>query len=494
MTSETAAGWVADGSGRRSFGNSIGGKILPAADGQTIENVDPATGDVLGRFAESSAEDVERAVAAAEDALPAWSALAPMARAAIVDKAADLIVERLDGIARDLTREEGKTLGEARGEALNAVAKLRFAVSEASHMNGETLASAEPALHLYTVREPLGVVAVISPWNFPFSTPASKVGIGLVTGNTMVMKPASLTPLSSVHFMGAFADAGVPPGVLNLVMGSGRSVGSPLVTHPRVCGVSFTGSTEVGIGIARESASHLAKTQLELGGKNPLVVMDDADLELAARAAVDGAFMSCGQKCTATSRIIVHQDIKRELLDKILERTRAITVGNGLDPASYMGPLVGASQLESVANWIDIGRSEGARLLLGGERLTDGDYGKGFFMRPAVFDDVEPEMRIAREEIFGPVLSVLTVSSFEEALEVANASDYGLSSAIFTRSLRHAQEFARRIQAGVVKINGQTPGNAPNAPFGGRKSSGTNISLRPIDFFTELKSVYQRIG
>lgn len=474
------------------FHNFIGGQTLPADEGRTTANTNPATGETIGYFPNSTVRDVELAVSAADEAQQKWARTAPVVRAAIVAKAAAILQDRLETVARDLTREEGKTIGEARSETQNAIAKMNYAVGEAQRMAGETLPSADESVHLYTLREPLGVIAVISPWNFPLSTPAGKVGIALVTGNTVVMKPASLTPLSAIHLMQAFADVGVPPGVLNLVIGGGGTIGNALVSDPRVRGISFTGSTSVGIGIAQKAAANLSKTQFELGGKNPLVVMDDADIDMAARAAVDGAFLSCGQKCTATSRIIVHQDVKRALITRMLEYANAVTIGNGLDPRSYMGPLVDERQLRSVASYIERGRQEGAQLLTGGEILSDATYANGFFITPAIFDDVEPSMCVAREEIFGPVLSVLTVPSFEQALEYANASDYGLSSAIFTRSLRYAQEFARCIQAGVVKVNGQTPGNAVNAPFGGRKRSGAGISLKQIDFFTELKSVYQR--
>jgi aldehyde dehydrogenase (NAD+) len=347
-------------------------------------------------------------------------------------------------------------------------------------------------VHLYTIREPLGVIAVITPWNFPSSTPAAKLGPALVTGSTVVIKPATLTPLSAVRLVEAFAEAGVPRGVVNLVMGSGGKVGTPLMRDKRVRGVSFTGSTLVGQDIAREAAPNFIKTQLELGGKNALVVMEDADLGKAAQAIVDGAFLSCGQKCTATSRVVVHKDIKATLMREVSERTRALRIGNGLKPENQLGPMVDARQLETVLSYIEIGRKDGAKLLFGGEKLTGGDYDKGFFMTPAIFDEVTPAMRIAREEIFGPVLSVLTVGSIDEAIDVANGTDYGLSSAIWTRSLKYAHEFALRMQAGVVKINGTTPGNANNVPFGGRKLSGLGISQKPIDFFTELKSVYQK--
>jgi aldehyde dehydrogenase (NAD+) len=476
------------------FHNFIAGEWRPPAEGRTSANVNPANGEVLGDFASSSATDIGLAVTAADEARAAWVAMSPIARSEYVAKAAGLLRERVETVARDLTREEGKTIGEARSEALNAVAKLNFAASEAIRLSGETLVSADTSVHLYTLREPLGVVASISPWNFPLSTPAGKVGIALVTGNTVVMKPASLTPLSAVHFVQAFADAGIPRGVVNLVTGGGGTVGDALVTDTRVRGITFTGSTAVGIGIAKRAAATLSKTQFELGGKNPLVVMEDANLDLAARAAVDGAFLSCGQKCTATSRVVVHKDIKKVLIEKILERTAAIKVGDGLDPNSYMGPLVDRRQVETISSYVALGRNEGARLLIGGEPLTGGDYERGFFMSPAVFDEVDATSRIAREEIFGPVLCIMSVSDFDQAIETANASEYGLSSAIFTRSLRYAHEFARRIEAGVVKINGQTPGNAVNAPFGGRKMSGANISLKQIDFFTELKSVYQRFS
>ncbi|MCB1461244.1 MAG: aldehyde dehydrogenase family protein [Nitratireductor sp.] len=476
------------------FHNFIGGRQVEPTNGAYSRNINPANGEVIGEFADSGTDDTNSAISHAHEAQKAWAGMSTVARAAFVAKAAQILRERIDTIARDLTREEGKTIGEARGETLNGIAKLEFACSEALRITGETLPNADMGIQLYTLREPLGVVASISPWNFPFSTPAGKIGIALVAGNTVVMKPASLTPLSSVHFVQAFADAGLPAGVLNLVMGGGRTVGDALVTDNRVNGVTFTGSTAVGIGIAQKAAAHLCKTQLELGGKNPMVVMDDADIELAAKAAVDAAFLSCGQKCTATSRIIVHKDAKKALLSKMLERTASIRVGDGLDEQTYMGPVVDENQLNSILSYIEIGRKEGARLLVGGERLGDGDLANGFFISPAIFDDVESSMRIASEEIFGPVLSILTVGSFEEALETANTSEYGLSSSIFTRSLRHANAFARNVQAGVVKINGPTPGNAVNAPFGGRKQSGVNISLKQIDFFSELKSVYQKFN
>lgn len=473
------------------FNNFIDGEWVPARDGRTSVNINPANRQTIGLFASSGKDDVARAVDAADKAGKKWLRTSPAARASVVNAAATIMEDRLEVIAHDLTCEEGKTIGEARAEVRNAIAKLKFAAAEGLRLAGETLPTAEFD-HLYTLREPLGVVAAISPWNFPLSTPAGKVGIALVTGNTVVMKPASLTPLSAVHFVRAFDEAGVPAGVLNLIMGGGGTVGDALVSDARVRGITFTGSTGIGVAIAQKSAANLAKTQFELGGKNPMVVMEDADTDLAARCAVDGAFLSCGQKCTATSRIIVHQDVKRVLLDKILERTAAITIGDGLDPNSYMGPLVDQGQLESVRSYVRIGRGEGARLLCGGQHLTTDAYKAGFFMSPAVFDDVQPSMRIAQEEIFGPVLCILTASSFEQALEYANDSEYGLSSAIFTRSLRYADEFARSIQAGVVKVNGLTSGNAVNAPFGGRKRSGLGISLKQIDFFTELKTVYRR--
>lgn len=474
--------------------NYVDGRWVPARDGAVRAKTNPANGEFIGQFAHSGPADVEAAVAAAERARAAWARTSPAARAEFVRRAATLLMDRIEGVASDLTREEGKTLAEARVECRNAVAKLNYAAAEGLRLNGEILATAEEGLHLFTLREPLGVVAAISPWNFPLSTPASKVGIALVCGNTVVMKPATATPLSSVHFMQTFADAGLPAGVLNLVTGSGGTVGGALVGDARVRGVSFTGSTAIGIDIGRRAAGNLAKVQLELGGKNPLVVMEDADLDAAARAAVDGAFLSCGQKCTATSRVIVHRDVKAGLTKRILEKTAAIRVGDGLDPTSYMGPVVDEGQAESVCSYIDIGRREGAHLLIGGERLRTGALARGYFVSPAVFDEVGPGMRIAREEIFGPVMSILTADSFEHALEVANDCAYGLSSAIYTRSLRYAHEFARGIQAGVVKVNGQTPGNAVNAPFGGRKQSGVNICLKAVDFYTELKAVYQRFA
>jgi alpha-ketoglutaric semialdehyde dehydrogenase len=478
----------------RSYQNLIGGAWVGSEAGATYATKNPADRrETVGLFPESTAEDARRAVDAAAAALPAWGRASPAQRAAVLYRAADLLEARAQELGELLTREEGKTLAEATSEVKRSAANFRFYAGQAPLITGQTFPAEEAGLLLYTRREPVGVVAAITPWNFPISIPARKIAPALAAGCTILFKPASNTPLIAVKLVEALVDAGVPPGVINLVIGPARTVGHVFVTHPAVKAVSFTGSTAAGVQIHRQVALGV-RTQMELGGKNPLVVLADADLDQAAQTAAQGAFGQCGQACTATSRVLVERPVAARFVDKLLARVAQITVGNGLQPGVRMGPLASAAQEETILDYIRVGQAEGATLALGGRKLTGGDYDHGYFVEPTVFTDVTPQMRIAREEIFGPILSVLTVDSFDEAVSVANDSEYGLVAGICTRDLGRAQQFVEQAEAGVLKVNRGTTGNALNAPFGGLKLSSTDSIKEQgtvaLDFFTRTKTVY----
>jgi aldehyde dehydrogenase (NAD+) len=350
-----------------------------------------------------------------------------------------------------------------------------------------------PSTFTYTIRQPLGVAALITPWNFPWAIPCWKIAPALVAGNTVVLKPASATPKMAVEIVRLFEEAGLPPGVLNLVLGSGGTVGDALVTHPAVRAVSFTGSNDVGTKLYAAAAARQARCTCEMGGKNPAVVMADADLTLATEGIVQGAFGSTGQRCTATSRVIVDRRVAGELTERLVERTRALKVGDGANPATDVGPLVDEAQLKSVLHYIGVGKEDGAKLLIGGTRLTDGRAAKGHFVAPTIFGDVTPSMRIAREEVFGPVLAILAIDSFEEAVSAANAVDYGLTSAIYSNDPNAIMRFVDRSEVGIVHVNSPTVGGEAQLPFGGTKATGTGwreMSEEGIHFFTEPKTVY----
>lgn len=476
------------------FKNLIGGEWVGSESGATFASVNPAdTRDVLGVFPQSTAADARRAVEAAQAALPAWARTAPGHRAAILYRAAEILESRAADLAALLTREEGKTLAEATNEVKRSAANFRFYAGQALLITGQTFPSEEPATLLMTQREPVGVVAAITPWNFPMSIPARKIAPALAAGCTVVFKPASITPLTALKLVEALVEAGAPAGVINLVTGPAGQVGSTFCTHPAVRAISFTGSTAAGMQIQRQVTLGV-RTQMELGGKNPLVVLADADLDQAARIAAQGAFGQSGQACTATSRILVEEPVAGTFLEKLLDQVRQITVGNGLKPGVKMGPLASREQEETVLDYIRIGQQEGARLLCGGRKLTGGEYDYGYYVEPAVFADVTPGMRIAREEIFGPVLAVLSVPSFDAACALANDSEYGLTAGICTRDLARAHAFCERVEAGVIKVNRGTTGNALNAPFGGLKMSSTDSikeqGTAALDFFTRTKTVY----
>lgn len=474
-------------------GNFINGEWRPAASGGTFENRNPANADeVIGRFAASESDDVEAAIVAAEEAYQSWRRSSPIARGNILHKAAAILESRIPDIGRDLTREEGKTLKEGIGETTRAVQILRYFAGEAQQPSGEHYPSMNPTTLLYTTREPLGVTAVITPWNFPIAIPAWKIAPALAFGNTVVFKPASLTPLSAVHLVQALAEAGLPQGVLNLITGSAKDVGDPLVRDSRVVAITFTGSNETGAALRKQAAERGAKLQLELGGKNPAIVLADADLDHALLHVVNGAMMSTGQKCTATSRAIIDRRIVDRFTSMLVDRIGGLKVGDPLAAETQIGPLIDEGAAQRVAGEVSSARSEGVELLVGGARLS-GDLERGAFVAPALFAGVDPQSRLGQDELFGPVLGVIPVDSMEEAMAVANQVKFGLSASIFTRDLERALTFAREIEAGIVHVNSETAGAEPQVPFGGMKGSSSysrEQGKSSREFFTQVKTVY----
>lgn len=477
----------------QTFGNYIAGEWRPAASGGTFENRNPANRDeVVGVFAASGEDDVRAAVDAAADAYETWGKGSAIARANILHKAANILESRIPDVGRELSREEGKTLKEGMGETTRAVQILRYYAGEAQQPTGEHYPSMNPSTLLYTVREPLGVCAVVTPWNFPIAIPAWKIAPALAFGNTVVFKPASLTPLCAVRLVEALAEAGLPPGVLNLVTGSAGAVGDPLVRDERVVAISFTGSNEVGADLRKVASSRGAKIQLELGGKNPAIVLADADMAHALTHVINGAMMSTGQKCTATSRALVDRRIADQFTEQLSQKIAALKVGDPLDPDVQIGPLIDDRAADRVAGEVAAAREQGVELLVGGER-PDGDLGKGAFVAPALFANVDPDSRLGQEELFGPVLGVIPVDGLDEALAVANKVRFGLSASLFTRDLATALTFAQRIEAGIVHVNSETAGAEPQVPFGGMKGSSSysrEQGKAAREFYTQMKTVY----
>ncbi len=472
------------------YKNLIAGEWIESSSGETFENHNPATGELLGHFPSATIADTQRAIAAAKEAQKGWANTPPPARAVILDKASKIIDGRGDEFARALTSEEGKTFAEARGEDNRARDIFSYAAGEGWRMGGQTLPSNIPGELLYTRREPLGVVALVTPWNFPVAIPAWKMAPALIYGNTVVFKPASLSPHIGLLLVEALVEAGIPPGVLNFVTGSGRSVGNTLVGSADVDGVSFTGSYSVGMGIYEQAMKNLTRVQLEMGGKNPTVVLKDAEISQAVALTVAGGFGVTGQACTATSRVIVEDAVADAFAAALTDAARNLRVGHGLESGVQMGPAVDAGQLETDLDYIDIAQKEGAKLLAGGSRTGDG----GYFIQPTVFDGVDVSMRIAQEEVFGPVIGIIRARNFDDALEKANAIEFGLSATVVTNNLQQAFQFANRIDAGVVKINQSSSGLALQAPFGGFKHSSANTFKEQgpaaIEFYTRTKTVY----
>ena len=475
------------------FRNYIGGEWVNG-DGELFETRNPARlSEITGRFPRSGEEDVRQAVSAAAEAFEAWSEVPAPRRADVLRGALEKMKARKEELARVLTLENGKPLEESRGEIDYAINDMEFQVGEGARLCGQTVPVSMAGVHAYSFRQPVGVVGLITPWNFPFNVPAGKCTSALVAGCTAVFKPASLTPQVGLRFVELFIDAGLPEGVLNFITGSGRTVGDALVSDPRVEAVSFTGSTEVGRHIQRVAAENFTRTQLEMGGKNPVVILDDADLERAAEDTISAAFGTAGQKCTATSRAIVTAGVADRFAELLLEKVKQIKVGDGMDPETDMGPVCGESQVENVLNCIEKGKEEGAELLTGGHRLSGDPYDDGCFIAPTVFGGVKHGMEIAQEEIFGPVLTILQVEGFNEAVEVANGVRYGLSSSIYTRDLEKAHTFVERAEVGVTHVNLMTALNEPQLPFHGVKESGFGIpeaGKKGVEFYTEEKIAY----
>lgn len=457
------------------------------------ENRNPARpAEVIGLYAVATAQDVDDAVAAARAAQPGWSAQTPQARADVLDRAATLILDRRAAIGEMLAREEGKTLAEAVGEATRAGHLFRFYAGEALRLAGQVLDGLRPGTDVTVTREPLGVVGLITPWNFPIAIPAWKTAPALAAGNAVVLKPADLTPGCAHLLAGILVEAGVPKGVFNLVMGSGSVLGQALVEHPDVAAISFTGSERVGRALAVDCARHLKKVQLEMGGKNPLVVLDDADLPVAVDCALNGAFYSTGQRCTASSRLIVTAGIHDAFVTALEAARGALIVGDPLDTATQIGPVVSAAQLAANLDYVTLAAQEGCTVL-GGQRGTV----EGHFQAPALFLNATNAMRSAREEIFGPCASVIRVADFDEALAVANDTPFGLSSGICTTALKHASAFRRHSKAGMVMVNLPTAGVDYTVPFGGRKASslgGREQGSLAMDFYTVVKTTYCAAG
>ncbi len=473
--------------------NYIGGRWVGAHSGKVMESVNPATGEVLGLVPESGPEDVEEAVRAAAGAFPDWRKVPAPRRAEILFRVAELLGQRKEELARLMTQEMGKVLTETRGDVQEAIDMSYFIAGEGRRLHGYTAPSEMPAKAAYCVRAPLGVAGVITPWNFPMAIPSWKILPALVCGNTVVFKPASYTPLVGLRFVEMFQEAGLPPGVLNIVTGPGTAVGEALVTHPEVRVVSFTGSTETGLALAEKCARLGKRISLEMGGKNAAIVMPDADLGLATDALIWSAFGTSGQRCTACSRIIVHEAVKPDLTERLVDRARRLRLGDGLRPETDLGPVVSDSQLNRIQHYVEVGRQEGARLLVGGTRVHEGELGRGYFYAPTVFDRVDPQMRIAREEIFGPVTDLIETDSLEGAVEVLNTSRYGLSASIFTRDINAAMRAIDDIDTGIVYVNHGTIGAEVHLPFGGTKETGNGHregGRQVLDAFSEWKAVY----
>jgi alpha-ketoglutaric semialdehyde dehydrogenase len=478
----------------RVFRNFIDGEWVEASTGETFEDRNPAdTRDVVGIFQKSAKADVDAAVEAAKHAFTKWRLVPAPRRAELLYRAAEILIERKEEYSRDMTREMGKVLKETRGDVQEAIDSAYYMAGEGRRMFGPTTPSELPNKFAMAVRQPLGVCAMITPWNFPMAIPSWKLLPALVCGNTCVIKPAQDTPLSTFNLVRTLVDAGLPKGVVNIVTGFGSMVGTPMTEHPEVRAVSLTGSSDVGRIVGTTAAKSFKHCSLELGGKNPMIVLDDANLELAIEGGLWGGFGTTGQRCTATSRIIVQKGVYREFVDRYVERARRLKIGNGLDETIDMGPAINENQLKTDLNYIEIGKAEGARLKCGGNRLTGGEYTYGYFLEPTVFVDVDPKMRIAQEEIFGPVVSIIACENLENAIEIANDIPYGLSSSLYTRDVNRAFKAMRDLYAGITYINAPTIGAEVHLPFGGVKATGNGHregGIGAIDFYTEWKAVY----
>jgi aldehyde dehydrogenase (NAD+) len=478
----------------RVYKNFINGEWVEPRSGKAYENRNPAnTDELIGMFVSSSQEDVDAAVEAAKEAYKSWLLVPAPKRGEILFRAAELLVQRKEEFSKDMTREMGKVLAETRGDVQEAIDMTYYMAGEGRRLFGHTTPSELANKFAMSVRQSIGVCGMITPWNFPMAIPSWKMMPALVCGNTVVLKPAEDTPLSSYHLVQVLTEAGVPRGVVNLVSGNGPNAGAPLAQHKDVPVISFTGSTAVGRIIAVACAPDFKHYSLEMGGKNIIIVMDDANLELAIDGAIWGGFGTTGQRCTAASRIAVHKSVYKEFVSRFVERAKSLKVGNGLDADVEMGPCINEQQLNTVTNYVEIGKNEGAKMLSGGNRLDSGALAKGWFHAPTVFGDCAPKMRVAQEEIFGPVVSVIPIDNLEQGIEVANGVAYGLSASIYTRNVNRAFQATRDLYTGIVYVNAPTIGAETHLPFGGTKQTGNGhreAAIAAIDFFTEWKTVY----
>jgi aldehyde dehydrogenase (NAD+) len=479
----------------RKYQNFIGGEWVDATSGKTFQNQNPAdVREAVAGYPLSGQPDAVAAVASAQQAFAGWSGMTSIARGRVLSKASQILESRKAEFAELLTREEGKTLAEATGEVQRACDIFRFFGGLSYTIGGQTIPHDLPQNLLFTRREPLGVVGLITPWNFPIAIPAWKLAPALVSGNSVVLKPASQAPAMSMELAKALAEAGLPKGVFNVVTGEGRAVGGELATNPNVAALSFTGSYKVGSQIYQQLAQRMARAQMEMGGKNPTIVLADADLDLAARLVATAGFGLTGQACTATSRVIVEKSVAESFTQKLIEKAKAVVVGNGLKQGVTMGPAVNEQEFKDNLDYIEIAKNEGGKLVFGGARLSEGELAHGYFMEPTIISNVTLNMRLAREEVFGPVIAIIAVENFDEAIAGANSVDVGLSASIVTRDIKKAMLYSERIQAGVVKINQISTGLALQAPFGGVKKSSTDSfkeqGAGAIDFYTRIKTVY----
>ncbi len=476
------------------FKNYIGGEWLESSSRATFENRNPANrSEIVGLFQKSTYRDVERAIDAAREAYNSWRLVPAPRRAELLFKVGEILIRRKEEFAQQMTREMGKVITETRGDIQEAIDMSYFTAGEGRRMYGQTTPAELPNKFAMSVRMPLGVCSLITPWNFPIAIPSWKLMPALVCGNTVVFKPATDTPLSAYNLVKVCEEAGIPGGVVNFVTGSGSEVGMPMMTHSEVKVVSFTGSTEVGKAVSEACAPNFKHCNLEMGGKNVIIVMDDANLDLAVDGAIWGGFGTTGQRCTAASRVVVHKRALKEFTGKFVSRAGSLRIGNGLDPHVEMGPLVNEAQLKNVCNYVEIGKKEGAKLLCGGNRLEKGDHAQGYFHEPTIFGDVDPRMRIGQEEIFGPIVSIISTDSFENAIQIANDVKYGLSAAIYTQDVNKAFMAMRDMYTGIFYVNASTIGAEVHLPFGGTKHTGNGhreAGIQALDIFSEWKSVY----
>ena len=474
--------------------NYIHGEWVASASKRSAPDINPAnTDEVLCQAPLSTREEAQAAIRAAASAFPGWKATPAPVRGKMLFRAMELMRERSEELAAALTREEGKALKDSRGEVQRAINIMEFTAGEGRRLRGSTIPSELPNTFIYTVRQPVGVAGLLTPWNFPVAIPVWKIAPALLSGNTVVFKPASLTPLTAVMVAEILHAAGFPPGVFNLVLGSGGTVGDEIVKSPEVQAVSFTGSNEVGCALYEQASRRGIRVQCEMGGKNAMIVLKDADLSLALAGAIQGGFGSTGQRCTATSRVIVEDSIADQFTDMLMEAMNKLRVGNGMEDSVDIGPLVDEPQMKIVLGYIDAGNAEGARLLKGGSRLTGGEWDRGYYVEPTLFDRVSSGMRIAQEEIFGPVISLMRARDFEEAVELANHVKFGLSASLYTQDMNRALKFVDLAEVGKVHVNSPTIGGEAQAPFGGTKATGIGPreqGTEVFEFYTEVKTVY----